>query len=115
MRERFREAPRELFDAVGDAFGCRFRSKRGPWQGTITQKTEKAVKKTSDGERTTIIFGKFKSLDALNGATRQNIFSWRRFFLFAFKDLRMAKILRLRFSRSSHEKDFSSSLLNIFS
>ena len=87
MRERFREAPRELFEVSGDAFGCRFRSKRGPWEGTITPKTDKAVKKTSDGERTTIIFGKFKNIDALNGATRKNIFSWRRFFPFAFEDL----------------------------
>ena len=63
MRERFREAPRKLFEVSGDAFGCRFRSKRGPWEGTITPKTDKAVKKTSDGERTTIIFGKFENID----------------------------------------------------
>ena len=56
MRERFREAPRELFEVPGGAFGCRF---------TITPKTDKAVKKTSDGERTTIIFGKFKNIDML--------------------------------------------------
>ena len=36
MRERFREAPRELFEVPGGAFRYRFRSRRGPWEGTIT-------------------------------------------------------------------------------
>ena len=115
MRERFREAPRALFEVSGDAFGCRFRSKRGPWGGTITPKTDKAVKKTSDGERTTTIFGKFKNIDMLKGTTRKNIFSWRGFFLFASQDLLMTKVFLLRFSTSPHDEGFPSSFLNIFS
>ena len=63
MRERFREAPRALFDVSGDAFGYRFRSKRGVREGTTSPKTDKAIKKTSDGEPTTIIFSKFKNID----------------------------------------------------
>ena len=101
MRERFREAPRALFEVSGDAFGYRFRSKRGPWEGTITPKTDKAVKKTSDGERTTIIFGKFKNVDALRSSKEEHLL--------------MAKIFPIRFSISSHDKDSASSLLKIFS
>ena len=92
---------------------------KGSLGGTITPKTDKALKKTIDGERTTIIFVKFKNIDisvfrkcALSdvrsperGAERNN----------KKEHLLMAKIFPIRFSRSSHDKDFSSALLKIFS